>query len=214
MRKRIHRLAAGAASLGLAVGLAGNLYTDDTAAALGSTVDSDAPTPAPAPAPAPAAPATWTIDLSAFQIDPAAPPTGQAIILDDTGDAGTTWIGDPTTTAAQDAVTQDSTTHACDWYRLGLLSGGDWHVSVDGCSLIGTTDDAWHGYQWFVDGTNGSACVHGRGYQLIGGSWTPQWVPIGCGKEGGGQVTIGKVYTVAKVRGLTWDSAVTGVRWR
>ncbi|MGG7465586.1 hypothetical protein [Plantibacter sp. YIM 135347] len=211
MRKRIHHLAVGAASLGLVAGLTGNVYADDTAFAAGSTLQADTAAPdATAPdASAPDASAPWTIDLSEFQIDPVAPPTGPAIVLDDTGDAGTTWIGGPTTTIAQDAAT-----HGCDWYRLGLVFGGEWHESVDGCSLVGTTDDAWHGYQWYVDGTRGSACVHGRGYKLIGGSWTPQWVPLGCGKEGGGQVTIGKVYTVAKVRGLTWDAVVTGVRWQ
>ena len=200
MRKQFHRLGAGAASLALAAGLVGSLYSEDAAAATSVAVQNDEASPGAS---------DRTIDLSEFQIDPAAPLTGPAIVLDDTGDAGTTWIGDPTT-----AVAQDPAALACDWYRLGLLFGGEWYESVDGCSIVGTTDDSWHGYQWYVDGTRGSACVHGRGYKLIGGSWTPQWAPLGCGKEGGGQVTIGKVYSVAKVRGLTWDAAVTGVRWK
>lgn len=156
-------------------------------------------------------PGETILDISEHYVDPGIDPSAPVFVVDENGTEYPATVNDDQTVT----FTPDDQSAACAWYNMVVPWGGRWYTSVDGCSLIGVNDNATHLYEWVVDpNSNGTVCMQGRGYYKIGVSWEPNWTDIGCGTVGGSYVTIGKVYTVAKVQGSSIGTTGTVLKWR
>lgn len=89
-------------------------------------------------------------------------------------------------------------------YRNGVaLPDGQWHVSVDGCGIIGFNTSATWLYSCLVDITpyrSSNACTVARGYIRVGTYYKANWWDTGCGRGHTASVPIGNVATVAKMQ--------------
>lgn len=149
------------------------------------------------------------VDLDQVYITPDARLSGEVFLLDNEGNETPVSIGDDGT------VKTSPEPRGCAWYNMAIPVGGGWYTSVDGCSLIGTTNGAQHTYEFAVDpNSHSNACVTGRGYKKVGTSWQPQYQGIGCGSSGAGTVTIGNVATVGKVQAQSIGSTGSAIKWK
>ncbi|MBS1675237.1 MAG: hypothetical protein JSS74_14880 [Actinobacteria bacterium] len=154
------------------------------------------------------------------------PDSGPVLILGD----GTVESGQITSdgTVATDkslgrAPLSPDTVNACgDRYGWTAAGDGNYHLSIYGCSLIGTSSSFQAGYEIGIDGANyGGACGMALGYHLVPASgggyvYSAFWTGLGCKNPGQsitGAVPWGNVAASKRVNMMSSSAPIGSSGW-
>lgn len=82
--------------------------------------------------------------------------------------------------------------------------------SLNGCSVIGTTNSTQVQYKWYKHQGNANPCIWGKSFNA---NHAPTWTELDCGTGRSKNVSWGNVAGTKKMKGLT-GTGWAGVQWQ